>query len=365
MKQIVFRTDAALHIGTGHMMRCLTLAEALRERGAAASFVCREHDGQFCELIAARGFALSRLPRPAAGVAPDPVPPHANWLGASWQDDAAQTRAALGALSRPPDWLVVDHYALDRRWEGALRPSVGRIMAIDDLADRDHDCDLLLDQNLVARLAARYAARTPDGCRHLLGPQYALLQPGYAVLHENMKPRDGTIRRIFIFFGGVDQGNLTGRALNAVLRLERSEIEVDIVIGAGNPLAAALQRQIAPFPQMHLHHSLPSLGPLMAQADLVLGAGGATSWERLCLGLPAMVVTLAENQIPVAQELERQGLIHWLGNADDVSEQCMIEQLSAVLDGAKRPAWMAPDRGVVDGRGAGRVCEALLDRSEP
>lgn len=362
MKQIVFRVDAALHVGTGHVMRCLTLAEALRERGAGVSFICREHQGHLCELIEAHGFGLARLPPvPApAGPTPGQQPPHAHWLGLSWQDDAAQTRAALAALRVAPDTLVVDHYALDWRWEGALRPAVARVMALDDLADRRHDCDLLLDQNLVAQMDQRYGARVPPRCRTLLGPGYALLHPVYAELHARRGPRRGPPRRLFIFFGGVDQGNLTGRAIEAVLGLQRPDLEADVVIGAGYPFAADLRERIAPFPQIRLHHSLPSLGPLMAQADLALGAGGATSWERLCLGLPALVVTLADNQIPVAQELARQGLIHWLGNAEQVDQRVMSEALRAALDERARPAWLTPRPDLVDGLGAGRVCAALL-----
>src|SRR5690242_11062278 len=123
---IVFRTDASSRIGYGHVMRCLTLAETLRQQGATARFVCREHEGHLCDLIEARGFLVSRLPKPALtgnDVSGDQAG-HAEWLGVTWQHDADETLASLIALQIRPDWLIVDHYALDEQWERVLRPSV-------------------------------------------------------------------------------------------------------------------------------------------------------------------------------------------------------------------------------------------------
>src|SRR5689334_18687173 len=167
-----FRVDASIHIGTGHVMRCLTLANALREQGAAVLFVCREHEGHLCDLLERDGHAVRRLPVPRVGIQTRDAADHAWWLGASWQEDAEQTRAAIDSLGAKPDWLIVDHYAVDHQWDATLRKSVGRIMVIDDFADRVHDCDLLLDQNLVAQMHSRYAGKVPAACGMLVGPQY-------------------------------------------------------------------------------------------------------------------------------------------------------------------------------------------------
>ncbi len=156
--RVVFRADASLNIGSGHVMRCLTLANALRESGASCFFVCREHPGNLLELIREQGFEAIGLPLPKTfeslhGKHSSSRLTYAGWLGDSWQRDAEQTLAALnGELA---DWLVVDHYALDSAWEESLRPACRRLLVIDDLADRDHRCDLLLDQNLVAKMAER------------------------------------------------------------------------------------------------------------------------------------------------------------------------------------------------------------------
>jgi UDP-2,4-diacetamido-2,4,6-trideoxy-beta-L-altropyranose hydrolase len=260
----VIRADASLTIGTGHVMRSLTLADALRRRAVSVTFVCRQHHGHLSDLIAQRGFDVVRLPEPLAGVRSSMVGGHEGWLGAAWDDDATQTRAAIERLGRRPDWLVVDHYAIDHRWEGALRPSVERIFVIDDLADRPHDCDLLLDQNLFAEMQSRYDDKVPRGCPLMLGPQFALLQPVYGELHRRMPPRAGLIQHLLIFFGGADRENLAGRSLSAVLSLKRTDLEVDVVITANCPHADSIRKQVAEHNHVHLHVGVPTLAPFIS-----------------------------------------------------------------------------------------------------
>ena len=362
--QIVFRTDASRAIGTGHVMRCLSLAGALVRRGAEVSFVSREHDGHLCDLIEEQGFPVHRLPAPAEDFTSEATPAHAAWLGTTWQEDADQTRAVIKTLGVKPDWLVVDHYALDSRWEHTLRPLVGRIFVIDDIADRTHDCDLLLDQNLFADMQTRYAGKVPEDCRLLLGPEYALLQPIYAELHDRIPPREGTVKRILISFGGADRDNLTGRALAAFLGLNRPDIDVDVVISDSSPYVLDIQNQVAGHANIHLHGNLPTLAPLMAKADLAIGAAGTTSWERLCLGLPALVVTLAENQRPIADGLHRQGLVRWLGHKDEVSEQSIRQALTKLIEEGIDEEWSLHCRVAVDGRGVDRTGAVLTITAE-
>jgi UDP-2,4-diacetamido-2,4,6-trideoxy-beta-L-altropyranose hydrolase len=355
--RIAIRVDASCSIGHGHVVRCLTLAEALRKRDAEVVFVCREHEGHLCGLIKEQGFPIFRLPMMDAQCSD--TRSHAAWLGASWQEDAEQTRVAIHASGQNPDWLVVDHYGLDQRWERSLRPYAARIMVIDDLADRVHDCDVLLDQNVVADIDTRYAGKVPRSCVLLLGPAYALLQPLYAELHDRVLPREGPIRHIFIYFGGADRSNLTGRSLAAVMRLNRQDIDVDVVIPADSPHADNVLQQAAGHSNIHIHRNLPTLASLMAGADLAIGAGGATSWERLCLGLPSLVVTLASNQLPVAVELSNRGLIRWIGHADEVSETRIANALQGFLNDGIPADWLSDHRHLVDGHGGRRVCESM------
>ncbi|WP_067072658.1 UDP-2,4-diacetamido-2,4,6-trideoxy-beta-L-altropyranose hydrolase [Methanoculleus horonobensis] len=360
----VFRTDASHTIGTGHVIRCLTLANALAKKGAEVSFIFREHDGHFCDLIEEQGFIIHRLPAADRKFEAPATPAHAAWLGATWQEDADQTGSIIKTLGVKPDWLVVDHYALDSRWERALRPLVGRIFVIDDLADRAHDCDLLLDQNLFADMQTRYATKVPEDCHLLLGPEYALLQPIYAELHGRIPPREGPVKRILLSFGGADRDNLAGRALVAFLSLNRPDIDVDVVISDSSPYAPGIRAQAAGHANVHLHSNLPTLAPLMARADLAIGAAGTTSWERLCLGLPALVVTLAENQRPIADELQRLGLVRWLGHKDEVSEQSIRLALAELFEGSIDEEWSLCCRATVDGTGTKRVSAALTITAE-
>ena len=312
----VFRADVSSVIGSGHVMRCLTLAHALVDRGASASFVCREQDGHLCDVIEARGFAVRRLPSLRTQGVPPSGASELSAMRDAWQDDARATREAIAHDVAHADWLIVDHYALDEQWEQALSSSVGRIMVIDDTADRPHDCDLLLDQNLVSKMVGRYATRVPDRCAMLLGPEYALLQSTYAELHDRVPPREGPIRRVFVFVGGADTANVTGRIVGALLDLHNPDLQLDVVMATGNPHAETVRERVAGHSRVTLHNGLPTLAPLMARADLAIGASGASSWERLCLGLPAIVLTMAENQRAIAEELNRRKLVRWLGDQE-------------------------------------------------
>lgn len=360
-KLVFFRVDASIDIGTGHVMRCLTLAGAMQQRGAKVHFICREHEGNLCDLIEQRGFSVHRLPMGSQVPSEiDEAPVHAAWLGADLWEDAKGTLDAIEASGSMPDWLVVDHYALDARWETYLRAAVDRIMVIDDLADRDHDCDLLLDQNLVDKQNERYNGKVPDKCNLLLGPSYALLQPDYTGIRADVQPREGPIKRILVYFGGVDRNDLTLKAVDALLAVGRPEIEVDIVLSSNSSQFRRMQDHISGRPEMHLHTKLQSLAPLMAAADFAIGAGGATSWERLCLGLPALVVTVADNQRPIATELSRRGLVRWLGDANDVEKRDIQDALQNVVQEGLDIAWSTNCLAVVDGRGSGRVITAMM-----
>lgn len=357
MKKVAFRVDASSQIGTGHFMRCLTLADALKQRGVQIRVLSRHLPWHLKDMLAAKEHEFMPLNSSSIAATSDDLA-QSHWLGTSQHADAQETIQALSGQGW--DWLVVDHYALDFRWESALRTTVSHIMVIDDLADRVHNCDLLLDQNLVAQMRTRYAGKVSPRCEVLLGPEYALLQPIYAELHGRISPRKCSIQRIFIFFGGTDNDNLTGRTLAAFLALNRQDVEVDVVITASFPHAEAVRRQVAGKGNIRLYSDLPTLAPLMAKANLAVGGGGATSWERLCLGLPSIVVTVAANQLSVAIELERKGLIRWIGHASDVSELGIANALQLFLNDGIQPDWFLTCESLVDGRGAMRVCESLL-----
>ncbi len=303
---ILFRTDASLDIGTGHVMRCLTLAEALRERGALCRFVCRVHPGNLIELIRQRGFEVFALPLDSNWAGTDKVnPSHAAWLGADWATDAEQTK--VGAGETAADWLIVDHYALDARWERALCTACYRLMAIDDLADRPHNCDVLLDQNL-GRRAEDYGHLVPDGCTIMAGPQYALLRPEFAALRPYSLARRAAPRlnRLLITMGGVDKEDATGEVLGALRACPLpADCQISVVMGPHAPWLARVREKAAAMPwPTDVLVNVRNMARLMADSDLAIGAAGSTSWERCCLGVPSIIVVLAANQQPIANGLE-------------------------------------------------------------
>ncbi len=357
--KVVFRVDASLEIGSGHVMRCLTLAHALRARRAKCLFICREHIGNLAALIRQQGFEVADLTTSGESVPFEAdSPAHAAWVGADWQQDAAQTLGAIG--EEYADLLVVDHYGLDARWERTLRAGVMKILVIDDLADRQHDCDLLLDQNLVANLNSRYDGLLPAACARLQGPQYALLQPQYKELHDRIPPREREVRRLLAYFGAADSENLSSLVVEAFIAIAREDITLDLVINSASVHAGALRAQVRGSRHITLHENLPSLAQLMVHADLAIGAGGATSWERCCLGLPALVITVANNQKEIAAELHRQQYIEWLGHKDAVDRQTLQARMVELLNHGLVEGWSEHCLGLVDGRGVDRVVDMLL-----
>lgn len=361
--KIVFRADASLVIGTGHVMRCLTLADALRSRGGRCSFVCRAHPGHLLDLIRARGHEAHALPfdheisTSRTGALHD----HADWLGADWAMDAQQTQAIL-AGEHEVDWLVVDHYALDVRWERVLKPRSRHLMVIDDLADRPHDCDLLLDQNWVgAGSGMRYAGLVPDKCKTLLGPRYALLNPEYEQLRASMSERDGLIHRVLVFMGGADPSNQTSKALEALMHPALQSLAVDVVVGVNHPDPKQVRMSAARRPATTFHQGIPSLARLMAEADIMIGAGGSTTWERMCLGLPAIVIGIAQNQLDICRALRAAGFIRFLGEMNMVTVANIITALQAGLSdrvGMQQQSLLC--RRLVTGTGARDVAAILV-----
>lgn len=336
-QRVAFRADASVGLGAGHVMRCLTLADMLRANGVVTRFLCRRLPGDLGAAIQARGHDLF-------------------WLEVD--ADAEASRRAL-ADDAPWDWLVVDHYSLDAAWERALRAVARDILAIDDLADRPHDCDLLLDQNQQA--AGRYDDLVPRHAPRLLGPRHALLRPAFAAARGARPPREGRVARLLLFFGGADAEGETLKALAALDLLGRQDIDVDVVIGAANPHRAAIAAASAARPRTALHIQAENMAELMAAADLCLGAGGGACWERCCVGLPALVVATAANQIEQCRALAEAGAHVYLGAAAGVdaarwaSALAWLLELPELLAHLSRQGW-----NLVDGEGARRVANPLL-----
>jgi len=341
-------------------MRCLTLADALSERGAEIHFICRELSGNLIGIIENNGYSVARLQHPEGEYESSPEEvAHACWLGVTWQEDATDTIAALG--EKQPDWLIADNYALDCRWEDMLRPHVGKIMVIDDLADRPHNCDLLLDQNLFKHMDSRYKGLIPGTCTNLLGPRYALLRPEFLMARRTLRERDCIVHRILVFFGGSDPTNETAKALEAVRMLDRPDIAVDVVVGKGNPHKEAIESFCLKLPAVSYHCQVNNMAELMSAADLAIGAGGATTWERCALGVPSLVTAVAANQQELAKAGARHGLFFYLGTTNSVSPDNLLDALKVFLSSPENlQSYSSNDLAAVDAKGTQRVADLLL-----
>lgn len=353
--KVAFRVDASVQIGTGHFMRCLTLADALKKRGAHIRFVSRHLPECLLNMLALRAYEAVLLDS-GQGVYDELA--HAHWLGCSQSQDAADSLKVLS--DNTWDWLVVDHYALDSRWESTLRSIAKNILVIDDIADRQHDCDVLLDQNYYVDMDARYAGKVPSHCQLLLGPRYALLRDEFHQLRERCKPRVGIVKGVLVFFGGVDADNYTGRTVKVLANLGLKGVHVDVVIGAQHPCRDELE-QVCSEHHFKCHVQTNRMAELMAAADLAIGAGGSATWERCCLGLPTLTVSLADNQITIAKSLDLldagQYMDSW-GMASDADMQKTIIDL--LQNRSKLEMFSRESYSIVDGLGVSRLCKALL-----
>lgn len=356
---VAFRVDASLKIGTGHLMRCLTLADALSAEGHHCHFITREHPGNLNGLILQKGHSLSVLSPPHDLAHPvEATPAHAGWLGSTWQDDAAQTKRQLAG--KPIDWLIVDHYALDTRWEQTIAGHCRRLMVIDDLADRDHHCHLLLDQGL-GRRAKDYLPRIPSFSEVLLGPQFALLRPEFAQLRERSlahrkRPR---LSNLLINMGGIDAPNATGAVLDCLRDMASPTWNIRVVLGATAPWRDQVVAAAGCMPcTTDVIVNTTQMAKLMSEADLAIGAAGSTSWERCCLGLPSILLILADNQFEIAKRLRAIGAAALIESIDLISTNLPAELERVSATGQLKRMSLAAE-GVTDGEGTRRIVDIL------
>lgn len=371
MPKVAIRADASLQIGSGHVMRCLTLAAALRHRGAECHFICRDLPGHIGELILERQFTLHMLPpcrdndEPEARENAAGLPSHAHWLGCSWQEDARQSAEVLKTLQ--PDWLITDHYAIDAHWHTALSAHYERLMVIDDLADRPHLGDILLDQTF-GRSPVDYAKYVPQDCLVLCGSRYALLRPEFASLRAQSLQRRKTstgIKHLLVTMGGIDKDNVTSQVLDALAGSGLpADCEITIVMGMTAPWLDEVRARAASLPwSTRVRVNVRDMGSIMASADLCIGAAGSTAWERCTLGLPTIMVITAANQTGIAAALHGNGAAICAGFFD---ARHFVQQVQAGIahflasPHALRNA-SAAAASVTDGTGVETVCNALLE----
>jgi UDP-2,4-diacetamido-2,4,6-trideoxy-beta-L-altropyranose hydrolase len=361
LKTLVIRADASTSIGTGHIIRCLVLADAFKLRNWKTIFISRKLPGNLLSLIKKKHFLIELQ-------TPDNYKfneiNHDNYienLGVSWSEDANETIEAIKKLANIPDLLVVDHYSLDILWENKLRSFVGKIFVIDDLAKNNHEADFILNQDYLPNYKKHYKNLNFEKSKLLLGTKYALIHPDFCKARQKVN-RDRNIKKILVFYGGTDISNETGKALCAINNLNQTDIKIDVVIGSANPHGLKLINIFASNSNIKFFKPQNNLANLMLNADIFFGAGGSTTIETLCMGLPSLLTTTAKNQVPFIHFLDDKGIVTYLGTKEDVKQADIEISFQKLLKSTQILEHQSKQgMKLVDGKGVRRLMVELVN----
>ncbi|UHM89920.1 UDP-2,4-diacetamido-2,4,6-trideoxy-beta-L-altropyranose hydrolase [Rahnella victoriana] len=314
--KILFRTDASLKIGSGHIMRCLSLAKKLRDWGHTCAFVSREHTGNLNLTVFEAGFDVYSLPNNTvvrvSELTSAQIVHHAEWLGCSWHADAQQFNDIVDLFK--PHIVVVDHYSLDESWEKFIQQKfTGTFVVIDDLADRKHYCNILIDQTIM-RKRKSYAKLVNENCTMLLGPNFAFIRDEFIqirnyAISQRLKCREP--KKILVTMGGVDEHNVTEKILGHIKTLcLTADWKITVVLGQLNPHIEKLRITATSYHEnIDLVINSNNMASLMAEHDIAIGAIGGTTWERCTLALPTINIAIADNQLQIAEALQKLGMV--------------------------------------------------------
>lgn len=345
--KVAIRVDASLDIGTGHVMRCLALAYALKANGMKVTFYCRLHEGNMIQRIQKEGFSVVKMPLLQDS---GKLNGYEHWLGSSEEQDA---KAFIAQLPQDVSTVIVDHYGISHIWEKLVRAHVDKIAVIDDLADRNHDCDILIDQNLWPDIDTRYNHLVPDHCIKLLGPEYALLRNSFSELRAERKKKDDLL---ITFFGGADPTGESQKVVKALSTFETLPFDVIVIYGANEQLKTS--SYINQLPSLvQLVPSIPNFDQVLSRAKYVIGASGISNWERFCLNVNASLVAVADNQIQLAKHLGEIGAANFLGEARNIDSSDYIKEFNSLIN-----HWSNIEKNIlieVDGLGAMKVAKKV------
>lgn len=289
--KILFRVDASYSIGTGHVVRCVTLASQFRKHQVDVVFCMKRLKGNLIRWVEQQGFRVVENLESA-------------------------------------DVAIIDHYGIDVNVERSLRSFFEKIIVIDDLANRVHDCDVLLDQNITANYSTRYEKLVPVNCKKMLGPAYLMMRKEFIDERRRLLKRSGEIKNLLVFMGGTDPTNETQKVLDA-LKVYSPFEEVHVVVGENNPMKNKIQTDVVNY-GFKYHEQINYMANLMNHVDFSIGAGGSTTWERCFLGLPSTSTIVAENQLDSTLEAERLGVIINLGCHQYVTSENYLEVIQQI-----------------------------------
>ena len=352
--KVLFRVDASLAIGIGHVMRCLTLAQVLKENGVNVEFICRKHKGNLIDKIYAKGFIVHELEL-LEEIKVDNILTHSSWLGVTQQQDADDCINILKAEKF--DWFIVDHYALDEQWQKRLKPYYEKLMVIDDLADRKHQCDILLDQTF-GRQQEDYLVWITGGCELLLGSKYVLLRSEFSKWRSYSIGRRSSLelKKLLINMGGVDIDNITEKVLDELKICNLSnDFHITVVMGGSAPYLENVRSKAITMPyKTEVKVDVDNMAEIMANSDIAIGAAGSTTWERCCLGLPTIQIVIAKNQLFLAETLAQYNVVKLVKE---------IKEITFLLE--KSSEWMknvgSSALEICDGMGSYKVFNKMTD----
>ena len=344
MKNIIFiRVDSSTKIGYGHFMRCMALADTL-QKNFEINFITRSLEGSLISDIHDKGFGIFRF--------------YSNSEKINEKNDAQKTISLIKKHSGQKNILIIDNYQLSKKWETDVKPFVHKLIVIDDLSNRSHNCDLLIDQNLHTKVNGLYKGLIPSNCIKLIGPKFSMIRKEFRMMRKSVKSRTFPIKKILVSFGGSDTKNQTSVALNSIKKMN-GKINVDVVVGKANKCKKTLKIFCNKNKHFTYHEQIDNIAELMLSSDLSIGSSGSTTWERCCLGLPAIVSISSNDQRDIANSLSRKKCIINLGDVKKLKESSYINVITNLKKNDLRNM-SKNSMSLVDGNGTQRILKHIL-----
>ncbi len=350
--KILFRADGAPEMGTGHLSRCMALAHALRNRGHQILFLVMDHPGNFSQILKDQGFDFELIPqfknykKPVTGI-------ENTWLGNELQDEISFSSQVIKKFN--PAYVVVDHYDIDYRWQKAVKAPGIKIFVIDDLANRQHDCEFLLDQTL-GRIRKDYENLIPKNSQTLLGTEFALLREEFSDRPDGRSFED--VKNIFVSMGGSDPRGITLQILKGLEKVTKP-LEIDVILKQDSRgFQEVKEIEAKSHHKIRVIKDAKRMSELMKHADIAFGAGGSSAWERCSMALPTLTILVADNQKKVISELSSYGAIINLGPYENVTPELVYESFAKIMtDPGKLLEMSEKARTLCDGKGCERVSD--------
>ncbi len=353
-RNLFIRVDAGVQIGDGHFLRCLTLANKLKNKNNQIIFISNKLPKHFVEKIKKSNFKIYKI-NGYTHIQEEK-------LGKKIKtqlihNDLVETKKIIEKYKNSTNWLIIDHYGIDYVWEKNVRTNIEKIIVIDDLANRKHNCDILIDQNFYENMEKRYSKLIPNYCKQFLGPKFSLLRPEFFNARKNLK-RKKQFNRILISFGGSDPSNETKKALLAIVDL-RKKYKIDVIVGTNNPNKKQIMKLCSKISSCDFYEQVENISKYMKKADLAIGAGGTTTWERCCLGLPTIVTSTSKDQKKIAEDLSKIGCLIYLGVAKKTTKLDYVKILNEI-DAKKLEEISKKCLQLVDGKGVKRTVSKIF-----